>query len=338
LSTFEDIIEKQANEIKSLKNDLKREKESNESKIEEIQLKCNDRINELNRRITAKDQQLEQSEIRIESKNKEITNLNQQLNDKLKEIDQLKDTIKTMQDTRDAQFAQIKSQNEKLRIELDNLNDYVTNSMPTINTINEMKIEQQKIEQNLQKQKIKNDLLSNENDSLQIRLKSINEILTIQETQLDPIVTNSNDKKKRGNLLTTWRNKVFQLLVQLESQEIKYKQELNTSKTKIEDQSRLHSEQVNKNKILQNVINDKKAELSVSKANNSHLTEQLNVLKETNDELEKKNNDNIQSSIELKQFINTLMKQYEQIENSFTKANRKLSHLGLLLLLESIIK
>lgn len=67
-----------------------------------------------------------------------------------------------------------------------------------------------------------NDNLRSTVELLNVRLSSINEILSMQETELIKVQT----KFTKGNgdqgdgLLTKWREKVFALLVQLKSQEI----------------------------------------------------------------------------------------------------------------------
>lgn len=88
-------------------------------------------------------------------------------------------------------------------------------------------------------------------------------------------------------MLNKWRNKVFELLVQLKSLEINYKQEKSLEEKTIQDYLDRLEEQSNKNKILENVIEDKKAEICVLSADNSLLTEQVSALKETNQNLEK---------------------------------------------------
>ena len=59
----------------------------------------------------------------------------------------------------------------------------------------------------IERMKLKNDGLIKENSSIQIRLKSMNEIMTIQENQLESTKTQSpsgiyNEKKRQGKSLT----------------------------------------------------------------------------------------------------------------------------------------
>ncbi len=82
--------------------------------------------------------------------------------------------------------------------------------MPTIETVKEMTKEKEKFDEEILKVKMRNESLIKENSSIQVRLKSLNEILTIQENQLEAKhqsangTTNAiyNEKKRQGNSLS----------------------------------------------------------------------------------------------------------------------------------------
>jgi chromosome segregation ATPase len=135
-----------------------------------------------------------------------------------------------------------------------------------------------------------------------------------------------NEKKRQG-LLNKWRTKVYELLVQLKTQEINYKQERHMEEKTIEECMATLADQTSRNRILENIVEDKKAELTVLSNDNTTLNEQLTLLKGENEKLEKKCKEDLQSSVELNKFINSLVKQYTSIEESFRLANKKLNHL-----------
>lgn len=128
-------------------------------------------------------------------------------------------------------------------------------------------------------------------------------------------------------LLGKWRNKVYQLLIQLKSYEISSKQDRNLVEKTLQEYLDRLEEAANKNKIFENIIEDKKAELSVITADKTILIDQVSVLKDTNAELEKKHQMDLQSSLEFQTFVTSLMKQYQTIEESFKLASKKLVHL-----------
>lgn len=78
--------------------------------------------------------------------------------------------------------------------------------MPTIETVKEMTREKGTFDSEIAKIKARNDSLVKENNAIQIRLKSMNEVLTIQENQLESKqATGStgaiyNEKKRQGML------------------------------------------------------------------------------------------------------------------------------------------
>lgn len=127
--------------------------------------------------------------------------------------------------------------------------------------------------------------------------------------------------------MNRWRNKVYELLIQLKSLEINSKKDKNLAEKTLENYLERLEDAINKNKIFENLIEDKKAEISVISADNTLLTNQVTSLKETNEHLEKRNKMDLQSSMELKSFVTTLVQQYQTIEESFRLANKKLAHL-----------
>ncbi len=120
---------------------------------------------------------------------------------------------------------------------------------------------------------------------------------------------------------------MFELLIQLKSHEINSKQDKNTADRTLQDYLQRLEDAISKNKIFENIIEDKKAEISVITADKSVLLESIHSLKETNASLVKKHKMDLESSMELKNFVTRLMTQYQSIEDSFRLADKKLSHL-----------
>jgi len=357
ISALEEIIHKQTREIQALKCDLHNEKEKNSSSQKDIHLnysqKLNELLNKLNENENEKNKTAEINEKKLEkilkdhevNTNKQSKQI-QQLSDEKSlivekftaEIQELKQKIEQLEsenmkekEIKNTKIKDLSDEKNKYFNELHALKTYVNDSMPTIDNVEQLLKEKAKFDEQMAKIKSKNENLIKENSALQIRIKSINEILMIQENQLEHSQTSHTshlvNEKKRLGLLQRWRTKVFELLVQLKSTEINSKLEKNTNeKTLLEYIERL-DELANKNKILENVIDDKKAEICVINSDNFRLAEQLSVLKDTQENLEKKCQQDLQSSIELKNFIDTLLNQYNFIEDNFRVANKKLSHL-----------
>lgn len=346
-STLEEIIHKQACEIQSLKNELSQEKNTTQTRFVdyEAQLQVNKqellnkdkeikRLSDIYESKVAEMQQKYDSS--LTESNAKIIQLNLQLNEVRDSyekqiqilqasIDSAKHDKETSLDEKDAKIKILNEELKKSQNELDNLRQYVNNSMPTINTCKEISREKAKVEESLSKERHKNELLNKEIEALQIRLKSLNEILTIQEAQLEPKTLSPN--VKRGNLLNKWRTKVFELLVQLKSDELVYKKDKHVFNKTLDEMSDKLENAFSQNKIYENLIEDKKAELYVSMKDNTLLNEQLSVLLSEKQSLETKYEKQIQCSVDLQKFVDSLMKKYQVIEDSFMQANKKLTHL-----------
>ena len=97
--------------------------------------------------------------------------------------------------------------------------------------------ENEEARQNMTSLMQENENLRSTVELLNVRLSSINEILSIQETELLKIQTNfaKDGSEQEDGLLTKWRGKVFALLVQLKSQEIVHVKEERDGRAQVGD-------------------------------------------------------------------------------------------------------
>lgn len=351
ISALEEVIHKQTKEIQQLKYDLLAEKEANLVKLNELEKKSDERVNELSAKLTDTSSQhqrmcadyeaaldklkrenealksersadvarlTQQNELHVQSYDRQIDELQSRLND-------LKRDKERYVEESELKLKSIVAENQKLTAELNQLRTYVNDSMPTIQTVRDMTAEREKYEEQILKIKAKNDLLVKENNALQIRFKSISEILNIQEAQLESKLVAASPKYQ--GLLNKWRTKVFELLVQAKSLDISHNEEKSREQKLLNDAIERLETETSRNKILENQIEDKKAEITVLTSDNTVLNEQLSLLKEDNQNLQKRQQQDLQSSIELKNFVQLILKEYQKIEDSFRTANKKLTHL-----------
>ena len=132
---------------------------------------------------------------------------------------------------------------------------------------------------------------------------------------------------KRQGLLAKWRGKCFELLVQLKSQELSLKQE---RQSELAAQNECHASlasHASRARVLELELENRQAELSVLSAANESLSERLSAAQQERDTLVQRGKQDLESSVELARFVDSLLKQYTQIEESFRLASRKLSHL-----------
>ena len=95
--------------------------------------------------------------------------------------------------------------------------------------------ENEEAKQNIASLLQENEHLRSTVELLNVRLSSMNEILSIQETELVKFQTRFTkaDSSQGDSLLTKWREKVFALLVQLKSQEITREKEERNERVQV---------------------------------------------------------------------------------------------------------
>ena len=95
--------------------------------------------------------------------------------------------------------------------------------------------ENEEAKQNITSLLQENEHLRSTVELLNVRLSSMNEILSIQETQLIKFQTKFTkvDSIQGDSLLSKWREKVFALLVQLKSQEIIHEKEKRNERAQV---------------------------------------------------------------------------------------------------------
>ncbi|XP_003228385.2 coiled-coil alpha-helical rod protein 1 [Anolis carolinensis] len=111
---------------------------------------------------------------------------------------------------------------------------------------------------------------------LQVRLASLTDILTLQETELskkvqlqDPLQSDSSQKLQ--GLLTCWREKVFSLLVQLKSQELSHRNAIKQLDWKVKDLEEEVESREQKVALLSHSLEDKTAEANMEQVRNKTL-------------------------------------------------------------------
>ncbi|XP_076454838.1 coiled-coil alpha-helical rod protein 1-like [Babylonia areolata] len=111
---------------------------------------------------------------------------------------------------------------------------------------------------------------------LDVRLKSMKEILLTQETELSKGKEELMDKNKvKELLLTRWRQKVYSLIVQQKSSDIVSKKDAQNMKEKMELVEERLSSAHNTINILQHTVAEKEAELQLAENRHTDLQHQM---------------------------------------------------------------
>ena len=322
ISTLEEIIHKQANEIKTLKHELNIEKNINLNYKKDHDFELNKSKNDL------------------EEKKKEIDILNENikqlklkyefcLNEEKAKVNNLMSELNKLNANFELKFQNQNSKNEKI-FSLENENQILSNeiknlkfNLDAINKNNEKLNDYNILEDKYSKKLHENCLLNKEIETIKIRLNSLNEILLLQEAQLEQTSDLTKQQRKQG-LISKWRLKVFDLLVKNKSIELLLKQDKSKLNITIKDLTDQLDHQFNQNKIYETLLDDKKTQLFTTLQENNKLNDNLNKIKNENNNLKELNEKNLQKTIDLKKYFDNMMHNYNKIDDCFNLANKKL--------------
>ena len=129
---------------------------------------------------------------------------------------------------------------------VDQLRAYIGENLPNTQ-LEKLQKENEEAKQNMTSLLQENDNLRSTVELLNVRLSSINEILSIQEKELIKFHAkfSKGASDDENSLLTKWREKVFALLIQLKSQEIIREKEERNERAQVS----LHVENQNHNEL-----------------------------------------------------------------------------------------
>ncbi|XP_016331771.1 coiled-coil alpha-helical rod protein 1 isoform X1 [Sinocyclocheilus anshuiensis] len=185
--------------------------------------------------------------------------------------------------------------------------------------------------QHLEKEK---EALSLSVQLLNVRVNAANDILAIQEKELgeqvqtDPLYSGS----KAGQMLSVWRQKVFMLLVKLQTRDL----ELHMEKTQLHNMVSSQQQQVeclqSQNSVFQHQLEDKTAQLELQHVHAQGVQQQLDSalqenaqLKECNKSTEGSLNDISETAHRVMSAVEMKAGQMEAAQSSVSQLNQRLA-------------
>ncbi|XP_033739487.1 coiled-coil alpha-helical rod protein 1-like [Pecten maximus] len=163
---------------------------------------------------------------------------------------------------------------DNLQKQIAQLKTYIGDSERTHKPVEVWRKENDTLRNKIQICEADRDNLQSNLQLLNIRLSSLNEILSVQETELSRTTKEKFDKDQRENLLTRWREKVFALLVQQKTSEMMQKKNDYNWKEKLSDlQDQMMSVSSQKD-VLAHSLSDVKAQLDIESNNNKRLQQE----------------------------------------------------------------
>ncbi|XP_056450895.1 coiled-coil alpha-helical rod protein 1 [Gadus chalcogrammus] len=200
---------------------------------------------------------------------------------------QLQSHLGTASAERDAlrdQLSQARQELEGQAATLQNLRGYIGEMSPE-------RGEEERLEETVQKLSREKEALEKTADLLSVRLKCVNEILTLQEQKVlhktlsDPQPPGGGGDGEAIRLLRLWREKVYSLCVRLRTQELEQKRERERARSGEKAlQEEVQQEQL-RGTLLQHSLDDRLAQLRLEEVAAQSLKEELASLGRENAEL-----------------------------------------------------
>lgn len=304
-------------ELKSCKTELTISREQLSTLKSEYELKRQ----YLERELQDSKEETERLQLKLEEQNKiadaaeEVTSLRAQVQEVISERDDLRNQLSALNNS-------LLEQSECVQ----KLRRYIGSN---ITERNEEDLKQQI--QHLEKEK---EALSLSVQLLNVRVKSANDILAIQEKELgeqaqsDPLYSGS----KAVQMLSVWRQKVFMLLVKLQTRDL----QLHTEKTHLQNKVSSLQQEVeclqSQNSVLQHHLEDKTAQLELQHVHAQGVQQQLDNALQENAQLKEQNKSKEKSLIDISEMAHRVMSaidvkagQMEAVQSSVSQLNQRLA-------------
>ncbi|XP_040852976.1 coiled-coil alpha-helical rod protein 1 isoform X2 [Ochotona curzoniae] len=168
---------------------------------------------------------------------------------------------------------------------VENLRKYVGEQVPPESCSQAWEQERQELLETMQNLQQDRDSLHTTAELLQVRVQSLMQILTLQEEELARKVQPSDSlepefTKKCQSLLNRWREKVFDLMVQLKAQELEHRDSVKQLKSQVVELQEQVTAQCQEHAILQRSLQDRAAEVEVERMGAKTLKMELSRVQE----------------------------------------------------------
>ncbi|XP_022104886.1 coiled-coil alpha-helical rod protein 1-like [Acanthaster planci] len=297
-----DILSKQATELAQVRSEVmtlrsQRQKEVGEleERLREVEVKYTTETASLMATKKCQEEELRaqmsilktKHDSEVTSKQDTIKSLNEELMRTQtlykQEVSQLREKLLTSQAESERIRNELVNSNreknltiESLQSQVSKLKTYIGDAQTTSRSTAHWQVERDQL---LKKIKDLEKDLDNQHSAVQllnVRLSSTNEILGIQEAELSRVKGESVDSgKKLQLLLTRWREKVFELLVQLKSQEIVGRNVRRDHKWQVAEFEEKMTSLENKCHLLEHSIADREAQLQLERGQSQSLQDEL---------------------------------------------------------------
>ncbi|XP_016417913.1 coiled-coil alpha-helical rod protein 1-like, partial [Sinocyclocheilus rhinocerous] len=354
-------------ELERLREDkegMRGEMERLKGRVECLREQVRDQQNQINRQCIERDElhrqlksckaELNMSQDQLSTLKREYElkcqHLEKELQDSKQEMGRLQQKLETQNVMTDAaqevtllrtQIQEVISERDELRNQLSVLNSSLLEQSECVQKLRTYigshiteKKEEEELRRQIQHLKKEKEALSLSVQLLNVRVNAANDILAIQEKELgeqvqtDPLYSGS----KAGQMLSVWRQKVFMLLVKLQTRDL----QLHTEKTQLHNMVSSLQQQVeclqSQNSVLQHQLEDKTAQLELQHIHAEGVQQQLDSALQENAQLKECNkctegslNDISETAHRVMSAIEMKAGQMEAVQSSVSQLNQRLA-------------
>ncbi|XP_041808504.1 coiled-coil alpha-helical rod protein 1 [Chelmon rostratus] len=340
-SQLERLKGESAEEITKLRRDVERSKQEArelalkaemgrlqaEEQAKQQSLRLSEQLEEMHKKQELELQQLNAShcaELGVARKtNSELQN---RLQSMTSEVLQLKSTLMEVSTERDGlkeHLSQMGQAFETQSATLHSLRNYIGQLAPE-------KGEEERLNDAVERLNKEKAALQMTTELLTVRLNSVNEILTLQEekivkkTSTDPLVKNGSEGLQ---MLKLWREKVFQLCVQLRSKDIELRGEKDKLLSTVRSMEQRLQQEQHQASVLQHSLDDRIAELDLERVEKETLKQDLVQAHKENSQLKSQNQ---KAEVELKSLTEAVHRFSLAFESKVTKVDAAQTRLSTL--------
>ncbi|XP_059826965.1 coiled-coil alpha-helical rod protein 1 isoform X1 [Hypanus sabinus] len=218
----------------------------------------------LRRRVTELEEELQQSQ---EKSRGEAARLRATLETTAQERDALQEELSKARGTLESQGSLIRQ-----------LRTYIGQLVPDEKQLEEARQEKEWLSSRVQHLEKERETLRATSELLNVRLTSLMDIVTIQESDRcgkPTLDVQSGDNRRKASMVTRWREKVFALMVQLKSQEISHTNDINRLQVKVAHLEEDLAMKGQEHAVLVHSLQDRTAEVGVERVKNQSLRDEL---------------------------------------------------------------
>ncbi|XP_048245421.1 coiled-coil alpha-helical rod protein 1-like [Haliotis rufescens] len=298
----DELISRQSREIENLKSEIRSLQHEHKENMSDVERQMALQEREANHRVSGLEMAVRESEERYEQQvdrlshqhQKEVDDINSALDNTTRELAETKSQyvarlrgleteIESLRSESAATIAQLEAEVRSKSMLADNQNQqilqlktYIGETEKTYQPAEVWRRERETLNNRIKIYAAEKDNLESNMELVNIRLKSMSEILNVQEAELSKAkCENISSSKQEALLLTRWRDKVFALLVQQKSADIVAKKNEQNWREKVKHLEEQLVSSGSRVEVLTHSLMEKNAQLQMEQNNCQRYQEEI---------------------------------------------------------------